>query len=94
MNGIRMFAGELDGTLAPHHISFRADAVRKSIGEMFRGKAIANGTELWREARKYGWKVVPVIVVDQRSWKNFQGGIPNKEAMATHDPLRLMARKT
>jgi len=89
MNGIRMFAGELDGKLAPHHISFRASTVRESIGAMFRGNAQVKNSELWKEARKYGWKVVPVIVVDQRQWKNFS--VPNKESMTTHDPIRLMA---
>jgi hypothetical protein len=71
MSGIRMFAGELDGQLEPSYIGFRANNLRHQIGRMFPGRLPER--DGWIEARKAGWRIVRVVVTDERQWRNFRG---------------------
>lgn len=58
--GIKMFCGELHGVLEPGHIGFRANEVRFSIAAMFNDWHPEK--KGWTEARREGWRVVPVEV--------------------------------
>lgn len=64
-----MWCGELQGTLQPVHLDFRAKRVRYSIAEMFGiayeplHKRTPSQSRAWRSARKHGWRVVKVKII-------------------------------
>lgn len=73
MTAYCMFAGELDSKLETCHIGHRARDVRDSIAKMFilpaderiSRERLAAG---WREAKKEGWRVAPVVVQERKVW--------------------------
>lgn len=72
-----MFCGELLGDLVlSHHLSFRAGEVRDSIVDnlypnpegLRDGARLASRQTRWQQAKKEGWRVVPVIVEKRNEW--------------------------
>lgn len=65
-NAYCMFAGALNGEIVLAHLGQRAWEVRHSIATLFAGD--------WKHARREGWRAVPVVVQERKSWLKRERG--------------------
>lgn len=78
MKATKMFCGELEGELFVCQLGFRAREVRVSIATLFPRTNWPGGEQnSWSDARKAGWRVVPVRVVP---WESREARTANEVA--------------